>query len=230
MQHIIINFSHHAVLYISRIYLSYNWHLYHLTPFASTLHTTPQAAANLASVPMSLVLCFPFFFRIPISKIIRWLSFPLWLISLSIMPQGPFLSHPYWGNWDFERLSGLCKDIAGTQRLRDSGGLTSEASVSATVLPPAVSPQPASEMLCWKVNWTQRWKARLDTLILPALILALSLFSWMTFGKLRYLFFLLAYQEKSCLLVSVYTMRLFWKLIDILYIKYCIQGLAYNKY
>ena len=171
------------------------------------------------------------FFHIPhISKIIRWLSFPVWLISLSIMPQGPFLSHPYWGNWDLERLSGLCKDIAGTQRVRDSGGLTSEASVSATVLPPEVSPQPASEMLCWKVNWTRRWETRLDTLVPPALILALPLFSWMTFGKLQYLFFLLPYQEKSCLLVSVYTMRLFWKLTDILHIKYCIQCPAYNKY
>lgn len=147
-----------------------------------------------------LVLCFPFF-RIPISKILRWLSFPLWLISLRIMPQGPFCltllrKLRLWEvKWLVQRHSWYTK----RPRLRrpDFRGICLR-----TVLPPAWFPATSKWDVVLKSKLNPRWKARLDTLILPALILALPLFSWMTFGKLQgYLFFLLAYQEKSCLLV-----------------------------
>lgn len=82
-------YSHHAVHYIPRTYLTYNWNSYLLTTFTHFTAAFP-ASGNHQSVVLSIyefVSCFfVFFFYSPrISENIQYLYFTVWLFSFSIM-------------------------------------------------------------------------------------------------------------------------------------------------
>ena len=78
MQFFIINYSHHAVHYISTTYLLYNWKFDPRYPFCShsPLPPSPLTTTSLFSVSIR-VFFFNFYFKIPyISGVILCLSLP----------------------------------------------------------------------------------------------------------------------------------------------------------
>ena len=97
MQYSISNYSHHTVHYIPMIYLFYNWKF---VPF-DYLHLFspphPQPSCLLQPPICSIyelggfVLLYFLFLDSP-WRMIQYLSFPVWLTSLSIMPSS-MLSH-----------------------------------------------------------------------------------------------------------------------------------------
>ena len=90
--HYSVNYSHYAVHYIPMSYFI-TGRLCLLTAFTHHTHSPPMATTNLFFVSMSLgfcCCCYLFILKIlHITEVVWYLSFSVWLLSLSIIPSRP---------------------------------------------------------------------------------------------------------------------------------------------